>query len=53
VATADAAIIEDLGSTNGIVVNGTKVRVHHLSAGDTIQIGGHMIVCRGTGVMGL
>jgi general secretion pathway protein A len=51
VTTAEAAIIEDLGSTNGIVVNGTKVRAHHLSAGDTIQIGGHMIICRGTGVI--
>ena len=35
----DAIIIEDLGSTNGTVVNGTKVARAELAAGDRIQLG--------------
>lgn len=31
--------IEDLGSSNGTFVNGTKVKRSEISAGDTIQVG--------------
>jgi pSer/pThr/pTyr-binding forkhead associated (FHA) protein len=35
----DRLAVEDLGSTNGTWVNGTKVEKAPLSAGDTVQIG--------------
>jgi pSer/pThr/pTyr-binding forkhead associated (FHA) protein len=39
--------IEDLGSTNGTYVNGTKISAPQtLSAGDTIEIGGTTLVLR-------
>ena len=37
----EAAIIEDLNSTNGIVLKGKRVRRHVLSDGDVIVIGQH------------
>ncbi len=37
----EAAIIEDLNSTNGIVLRGKRVRRHVLSDGDVIVIGQH------------
>src|SRR4051812_39947507 len=35
----DAAEIEDLGSSNGTIVNGKKVRTARLAAGDVLNIG--------------
>lgn len=35
----DSVIIEDLGSSNGTFVNGSKVKRTEVSAGDTIQVG--------------
>ena len=32
-------VVEDLGSTNGTLVNGTKVEREMLKAGDTVTIG--------------
>ena len=39
--SVEAAIIEDLNSTNGIVLKGKRVRRHVLSDGDVIVIGQH------------
>lgn len=35
----DKLILKDLGSTNGIVVNGTKIKEHTLEEGDKILVG--------------
>jgi general secretion pathway protein A len=45
VTTNDASIIEDLGSTNGLLVNGAKKSVHQLAVADTIRIGDYLITC--------
>jgi general secretion pathway protein A len=45
VTTDDASIIEDLGSTNGILVNGVKKSIHRLALADTIRIGDYLITC--------
>ena len=37
----EGAVIEDLNSTNGIVLRGKRVRRHVLSDGDVIVIGTH------------
>jgi type II secretory pathway predicted ATPase ExeA len=37
------SIIEDLNSTNGIVVGGKRVRRHRLAAGDVVSIGTHRL----------
>jgi diguanylate cyclase (GGDEF)-like protein len=39
-----AIVVEDLGSTNGTVVNGTKVLRAELAAGDRIQLGPDLIM---------
>ena len=39
--SSDSAIIEDLNSTNGIVLKGKRVRRHLLNDGDVIVIGQH------------
>lgn len=36
------AVIVDLGSTNGVVVNGEKVDEYRLSSGDCIELGNHV-----------
>ncbi len=36
---SDGPLIEDLGSRNGLVVNGTRVQTHVLKAGDAVQLG--------------
>jgi general secretion pathway protein A len=41
--TANSSVIEDLQSQNGLLVNGKKVSVHRLSAGDVVQIGDHFL----------
>ena len=40
--TNQGPVILDLDSTNGITVNGTSVRAHHLSSGDCVQLGSHV-----------
>jgi len=39
--TADGTLLEDLNSTNGIYMQGRRVRRHLLADGDVIQIGRH------------
>lgn len=38
------AILEDLGSTNGTMVNNKRVTKHILQHGDTIQVGKHTLI---------
>ncbi len=40
--TEFGAMIVDLGSTNGVVVNGEKVEEHRLSSGDCVELGNHV-----------
>ena len=40
----DHFVLEDLGSRNGVSVNGVPVRTHRLQLGDRIQIGGAAIL---------
>jgi diguanylate cyclase (GGDEF)-like protein len=40
--TDQGCLILDLGSTNGITVNGARIQTHILNSGDTIQIGGYV-----------
>ena len=44
-----AAVVEDLGSTNGTLVNGRRVNRHTLSDGDVIRIGHSVLVYRQEG----
>ncbi len=39
VTTADNCYVEDLNSTNGVFLNGKRVRRHKLQAGDVIKLG--------------
>jgi hypothetical protein len=39
IATADGMVVRDLGSTNGVMVNGTKVSSQLLDPGDTVRLG--------------
>jgi len=43
-AGAQTIVIEDLGSTNGIYVNGARVRRAELTPGDQLQIGSEVIL---------
>ncbi len=44
----NASYIEDLGSTNGTLVNGKPVKKHTIHPGDIIKLGNaHFIVARG------
>jgi general secretion pathway protein A len=45
VATDEACFVEDLSSTNGILVNGRRKQVHALQPGDVVRVGDHQIVC--------
>jgi hypothetical protein len=42
----DSAVISDLGSTNGTLVNGDQVREQVLRSGDRVQMGGVMLLYR-------
>jgi pSer/pThr/pTyr-binding forkhead associated (FHA) protein len=42
-------MVEDLGSTNGTLVNGRRVNRHALSDGDVIRIGHSVLVYRQEG----
>src|SRR3984885_8574828 len=44
VTQADACLIEDLNSTNGIFVQSKRVRRHNLNDGDVVQVGQHEIM---------
>jgi len=44
VTKANACIVEDLNSTNGIVVKSKRVRRHNLNDGDVITIGKHDLI---------
>ena len=44
VTQADACVIEDLNSTNGIYVQSKRVRRHNLNDGDVVQVGQHEIM---------
>jgi general secretion pathway protein A len=44
VTQADACVIEDLNSTNGIFVKSKRVRRHNLNDGDVVQVGQHEIM---------
>jgi general secretion pathway protein A len=44
VTTADNSMVEDLNSTNGILVKSRRVRRHNLNDGDVITIGKHDLI---------
>jgi Type II secretory pathway, component ExeA (predicted ATPase) len=44
VSTPDGSVVEDLNSTNGVFLNGKRVRRHRLAPGDVIKIGIHELV---------
>ncbi|MBS0388251.1 MAG: FHA domain-containing protein [Proteobacteria bacterium] len=46
ITTAEETFVQDLGSTNGILVNGDKRRMHRLAPGDKIVIGDHTLIYR-------
>ena len=49
ITTAEQTFVEDLGSTNGILVNGRRRRLHRLFPEDKIVIGDHTLVYHETG----
>jgi hypothetical protein len=44
ITTPEGSVVEDLNSTNGVYLNGKRVRRHKLSPGDVIKIGMHELV---------
>jgi pSer/pThr/pTyr-binding forkhead associated (FHA) protein len=44
ITTAQASVIEDLNSTNGIFVRSRRVKHHDLVEGDVVQIGEHKLL---------
>ncbi|MDE2219526.1 MAG: AAA family ATPase [Gammaproteobacteria bacterium] len=44
ITTAEQTFVEDLGSTNGILVNGRRRRMHRLVPDDRIVIGDHTLI---------
>lgn len=51
ITTAEQTLIEDLGSANGIQVNGQRCRLHRLAAGDNVALGDFTLSCIATGIM--
>jgi pSer/pThr/pTyr-binding forkhead associated (FHA) protein len=43
VTSVDNCYVEDLNSTNGVFLNGKRVRRHKLQAGDVIKLGMHEV----------
>ena len=43
VTSTDGCVLEDLNSTNGVYLNGKRVRRHRLNPGDVIKVGMHEI----------
>jgi general secretion pathway protein A len=48
ITTAEQTFVEDLGSTNGIIVNGRRRSMHLLAPDDKIVIGDHTLIYRET-----
>jgi general secretion pathway protein A len=44
VSSPDGSVVEDLNSTNGVFLNGKRVRRHRLAPGDVVKIGVHELV---------
>jgi general secretion pathway protein A len=44
ITTANACVIEDLNSTNGIYVKSNRVRRHYLNDGDVVLVGKHELI---------
>jgi general secretion pathway protein A len=44
VTTPDGSVVEDLNSTNGVYLNGKRIRRHKVAPGDVIKIGQHELV---------
>ena len=44
ISSPEGSVLEDLNSTNGVYLNGKRVRRHKLSPGDVIKIGTHELV---------
>ncbi|HEY8519752.1 MAG TPA: AAA family ATPase [Gammaproteobacteria bacterium] len=44
ISTHSQSVIEDLNSTNGVIVRSRRVKRHELADGDTIQLGEHRLV---------
>jgi general secretion pathway protein A len=44
ISSPDGSVLEDLNSTNGVYLNGKRVRRHRLTPGDVIKIGTHELV---------
>ena len=50
IVTGDTAVLQDLGSRNGVSVNGKRVEgLHQLTDGDTITVGSQNMVIQGLG----
>jgi predicted component of type VI protein secretion system len=47
----DSLVVRDLGSTNGIRINGVRVVEGHLKGGDELTIGNHRYQVRWEGIM--
>lgn len=43
ISTGEHSVIEDLGSTNGVVVGGRRLKRHVLKDGDVVQLGAHAL----------
>lgn len=52
VKSESSILVQDLGSSNGTYVNGTRIQESEVGAGDTIQIGGVTFVVQVDGVPG-
>lgn len=52
VAAGGGHTIRDLGSTNGMLVNGVRVSEHHLQPGDTVVLGNVTVRCEAAGSAG-
>jgi hypothetical protein len=42
--SGDQCFVEDMGSTNGLLVNGRRRRIHRLMPGDRVVVGDHTLV---------
>jgi general secretion pathway protein A len=52
ITTSGQCIVEDLASTNGVLVNGRAQRLHRLQAGDEIRVGDYLLVYFESGAAG-
>ena len=55
ITSPDGSVLEDLNSTNGVYLNGKRVRRHKLTPGDVIKIGTHelrLLALRGSAAGG-